>query len=95
MWAEIRGYPLRSFLICLAAYATAQMDLALFGYAIPSIREEFGLSLSGVMSIVSGAFVIGGVLIVLLGWLTDRWGRKPGRRARAPRPPRRGLRGCV
>ncbi len=76
MWAELRGYPLRAFFICLCAYATAQMDLALFGYAIPSIREEFGLSLTGVMSIVSSAFVIGGVLIVLLGLLTDRWGRK-------------------
>lgn len=76
MWAEIRGYPLRTYLICLAAYATAQMDLALFGYAIPAIREEFGLSLTGVMGIVSTAFVIGGVLIVMLGWLTDRWGRK-------------------
>lgn len=72
----LRGYPLKAFVLCLAAYTTAQMDLALFGYAIPAIREEFGLSLTGVMSIVSSAFVLGGVLIVLLGWLADRWGRK-------------------
>ena len=52
------------------------MDLALFGYAIPSIREEFGLTLSGVMTIVSAAFVLGGILIVWLGQLTDRLGRK-------------------
>lgn len=76
MWSELRGYPLTSFLICLAAYATAQMDLALFGYAVPAIRDEFGLSLTGVMSIVSSAFVLGGVLIVLLGRATDRHGRK-------------------
>lgn len=76
MWAAIRGYPARSFLVCLFAYATAQMDLALFGYAIPSIREEFGLSLTGVMAVVSSAFVLGGVLIVLLGLLTDRLGRR-------------------
>lgn len=75
-WHELRGYPLRAYVICLAAYATAQMDLALFGYAIPAIREEFGLSLTGVMGIVSTAFVIGGLLIVVLGLLTDRWGRK-------------------
>lgn len=76
MWNEISGYPLKAFLVCLFAYATAQMDLALFGYAIPSIREEFGLSLSGVMTIVSSAFIIGGILIIWLGVLTDRLGRK-------------------
>jgi len=66
--SDIKGYPAKAFLVCLFAYATAQMDLALFGYAIPSIREEFGLSLTGVMSIVSS--------IVWLGVLTDRFGRK-------------------
>jgi MFS family permease len=76
MRAELRGYPARAFAVCLFAYAFTQMDLALFGYAIPSIREEFGLSLSGVMAIVSSAFVIGGVLIVWLGLTTDRLGRR-------------------
>ena len=76
MWTEIRGYPLTAFLVCLFAYTTAQMDLALFGYAIPSIRQEFGLSLSGVMSIVSIAFIIGGLLITWLGLWTDRIGRR-------------------
>ena len=73
---SVAGYPLKAFSVCLIAYATAQMDLALFGYAIPSIRAEFDLSLSGVMTIVSSAFVIGGILIVWLGLLTDRLGRK-------------------
>jgi MFS family permease len=76
MWREIKGYPFKAFLVCLFAYATAQMDLALFGYAIPSIREEFDLSLSGVMTIVSSAFVLGGVLLVWLAVLTDRIGRR-------------------
>lgn len=76
MQREIAGYPLKAFAVCLIAYATAQMDLALFGYAIPSIRKEFGLTLSGVMSVVSSAFIIGGILIVWLGQLTDRLGRK-------------------
>lgn len=74
---SIRGYPLRAFVICLIAYTTAQMDLALFGYAVPAIRAEFGLSLSEVMAIVSSAFLMGGVLLVLLGWLGDRLGRLP------------------
>lgn len=73
---RLKGYPLTAFFLCFAAYTTAQMDLALFGYAIPSIRAEFGLSLSGVTSIVSAAFVIGGVLIVWLALLADRIGRK-------------------
>ncbi len=74
---SLKGYPLRAFIICLIAYTTAQMDLALFGYAVPAIRSEFGLSLSEVMSVVSAAFLMGGVLLVLLGWLGDRLGRIP------------------
>ncbi len=73
---SVRGYPVWAFVICLLAYATAQMDLALFGYAIPSIRAEFGLSLSGVMAIVSSAFLLGGLLLVALAVVTDRLGRK-------------------
>ena len=48
----VQGYPLRAFLICMVAYTTAQMDLALFGYAVPAIRAEFELTLSEVMAIV-------------------------------------------
>ena len=74
---SVRGYPLRAFVICLIAYTTAQMDLALFGYAVPAIRAEFGLTLSEVMAIVSAAFLLGGALLVVLGWLADRVGRLP------------------
>ena len=74
---SVRGYPLRAFVICLIAYTTAQMDLALFGYAVPAIRAEFGLTLSEVMAIVSSAFLLGGALLVVLGWLADRMGRLP------------------
>ncbi|MFN2099908.1 MFS transporter [Altererythrobacter sp. MF3-039] len=74
--ASLKGYPTKAFVVCLIAYAFAQMDLALFGYAIPQIREEFGLSLPGVMGIVSTAFVLGGLLIVALAVLTDRLGRR-------------------
>ncbi len=69
------NYSTRVFIICFFAYALAQMDLALFGYAIPSIRKEFGLTLPGVISIVSIAFLLAGALIVWLGLLTDRVGR--------------------
>ncbi len=52
------------------------MDLALFGYAIPPIRAEFDLSLSGVIGIVSIAFLIAGILISVFGVMTDRYGRR-------------------
>ena len=73
----VQGYPLRAFLICMVAYTTAQMDLALFGYAVPAIRAEFELTLSEVMAIVSIAFLIGGALLLGLGWMGDRVGRLP------------------
>ena len=73
-FAAIPCVPLSFVLI---AYTTAQMDLALFGYAVPAIRAEFGLTLSEVMAIVSTAFLLGGALLVLLGWLADRVGRLP------------------
>ncbi|MEO0996216.1 MAG: MFS transporter [Pseudomonadota bacterium] len=76
MLAELRGYPGKAFFVCLLAYTFSQMDLALFAYAIPSIREEFGLSLSGIMGVVSVAFIIAAVLIAWLGLLTDRLGRR-------------------
>lgn len=76
MFEALRGYPGKAFVICLVTYSFAQMDLALFGYAIPAIREEFDLTLPGVMTIVSSAFVLGGIMIVWLGLLTDRLGRR-------------------
>ena len=39
---SVRGYPLRAFVICLIAYTTAQMDLALFSYAVTVFRAEAG-----------------------------------------------------
>jgi MFS family permease len=73
---DARGYPARAFFICLAAYAFSQMDLALFGYAVPSMRKEFGVDLKTMGWVISGSFVLGGVLLVWLGLLTDRLGRK-------------------
>ena len=73
---EARGYPSRAFLICLTAYAFSQTDLALFGYAVPSMRQEFGVDLKVMGWVISGSFVLGGVLLVWLALLTDRLGRK-------------------
>ena len=73
---EIKGYPLRAFVLCLLAYSFSQMDLALFVYATPAIRKEFSLSLQQMSYAISAAFLIGGVCIVYLGTLVDKLGRK-------------------
>jgi MFS family permease len=69
-------YPFQAFALCLVAYSFSQMDLALFVYATPAIRRDFGLSLQQMSAAISVAFALGGVLIVWLGVLTDRIGRK-------------------
>ncbi len=76
MTNETKGYPLRAFVLCLLAYSFSQMDLALFVYATPAIRKEFGLSLQQMSYAISAAFLIGGVCIVYLGTLVDKLGRK-------------------
>ncbi len=52
------------------------MDLALFGYALPLIRDEWDLSRGDLRKILFFSFAVGGVLLVWLGTLTDRFGRK-------------------
>jgi MFS family permease len=75
-WSAPRGYPLRAFLICLIGLSFANMDQALFGYALPAIREEFGVSIETLGWVFSISFAIAGVLIACLGVVTDRIGRK-------------------
>ncbi len=74
--AEARGYPLQAFLLCLGAYALSQMDLALFGYALKEIRSEFGVETTTLTYAIGAANVIGGLLLVGLGVMTDRVGRR-------------------
>ena len=76
MWSQIRGYPLKSFLICHIAYTFSQMDMALFSYALPSIRADFQISLIQMGWVVAVSYTIGAVIQVYLGTLTDRLGRK-------------------
>lgn len=75
-WTETRGYPQRAFLICLVAYGFSQLDLALFAYAVPSLRQDLGLSLNQISIIVAVSYASGAVLQIWLGHLADRFGRK-------------------
>ena len=40
------GYPFRAFAICLIGLSLANMDQALFGFAIPAIQEDFGIGIT-------------------------------------------------
>lgn len=65
-----------TFAICFFAYAFSQLDLALFAYAVPAIRQEFGIPLTAIGLAISIAYTFGGILQVWMGNLTDRLGRK-------------------
>jgi putative MFS transporter len=75
-WASIRGKPLTTFLICLGAYGLSQAELAMFSYAVPPLRAEFDLSRQEMAKVVGVAYLLGGVLQIWFGHLTDRIGRK-------------------
>jgi MFS family permease len=76
LWSETRGYPRRAFFVCLFAYGFSQLDLALFAYAVPSLRQDLGLSLQTMGVVVSVSYAVGGILQVWFGHLTDRFGRR-------------------
>lgn len=75
-FALTRGYPRRLWLTCFAAYGFSQMDLALWSYALPLIRAEFGLTRTQVGLLTGVAFGLGGVGLVWLSLLADRYGRR-------------------
>jgi AAHS family benzoate transporter-like MFS transporter len=76
MWSLIRGYPLQAFIVCHLAYLFSQVDLALFSYALPSIRATFDVSLQAMGWVVALSYTFGAILQVYIGTLTDRLGRK-------------------
>ena len=71
-----RGYPGQLWLVCFGAYAFSQMDLALWSYALPLIRAEFGLTRTQLGLLTGASFAIGGVALVWLSLLADRYGRR-------------------
>jgi len=76
IWRQIRGYPLRAFGICLFGWTFANMDQALFGYAVPGIMKEFGISVQTMGWVFALSFAISGALLPWLGSLVDHLGRK-------------------
>ena len=72
----LQSAPKQTFFICLGAYVLSQLDVALFAYAIPSIRKELDISLS-VMGLVTGlSHILAAAILIGFARLTDRFGRK-------------------
>ncbi|MBM4234637.1 MAG: MFS transporter [Gammaproteobacteria bacterium] len=72
----MRGYPARVFAICLAGWVLTNMDQSFFGYAVPSIMQEFGIGLPVIGNILSTAFILATITVVVVGVLADRYGRR-------------------
>ncbi|WP_339691802.1 MFS transporter [uncultured Parasphingorhabdus sp.] len=62
--------------IAFTAWLLTNLDQSLFGYVVPQIRDEFGLSLSGISYIISLSFIAGMVLPIGVGVLTDTIGAR-------------------
>ncbi len=75
-FAQVRGYPLVIFFVCLFGWTLTNFDQSLFGYAIPGIRAEFDKSLTDIGRILSLSFLLAAVFAVFMGVLADRYGRK-------------------
>lgn len=74
--AAMRGYPARVFMVCLAGWILTNMDQSFFGYAVPSIMQEFDVGLPVIGNILSAAFILATVSVVVIGVLADRYGRR-------------------
>lgn len=73
-----RRYVRRVFVICLVGWILTNMDQSFFGYAVPSLMQEFGVGLPVIGNILSAAFVLAAVAVVVVGVLADRYGRRLG-----------------
>ena len=73
---EQYSYSLRVLAICLFGWTIANMDQSFFGYAIPSIMEEFDVDLVFIGLILTAAFMVSVVSVVVSGFLADKYGRR-------------------
>jgi MFS family permease len=52
------------------------MDQSLFGYAIPSIMKDFGISIQTIGWILSASFIFSAISVLVIGLLADQFGRR-------------------
>jgi MFS family permease len=75
-YSQLRGYAMRVFLISLFGWSLSNMDQSLFGYVIPSIMSDFHIGLDTVGWILSVSFVFSAISVLMIGLLTDQFGRR-------------------
>ncbi len=62
--------------VAAAGFLFDSFDITIVGYALPKIRQEFGLSPTQVGLVGSAALAGMGVGSWCWGWVADRWGRR-------------------
>ncbi len=62
--------------VAAAGFLFDSFDITIVGYALPKIRQEFGLSPTEVGLVGSAALAGMGVGSWCWGWIADRWGRR-------------------
>ena len=75
-WREVRGKPLRITVAAFLAWALANMDQSLFGYAVPVLMTDFDVDLNTIGVIISASFLFTIFSVTAIGLLADLWGRR-------------------
>jgi MFS family permease len=73
---QLRGKPIRIFLFCVAIWSLSNMDQSLFSYAVPGILADLHIGLDVVAIMLSVGFVFTIIAVIIIGLLTDRFGRR-------------------
>lgn len=60
--------------VSFLAWLLTNIDQSMFGYAIPDIRQEFDVGLDVVGIVISLSFVVGAIVPIAIGSMTDRLG---------------------
>lgn len=72
--SEWRWPMLLAMAVAFMTWLLTNIDQSMFGYAIPDIRQDFDVGLDVVGIVISISFVVGAIVPIAIGSLTDRLG---------------------